>query len=77
MKRATVIVSGVADDNVRDVELESGTTVRDLLERLNLPADYLLKVQGDNTVLAADEPIYSRVQEGAKIFAAPITDVGT
>ena len=77
MKRVTVVVSGVADNNVRDIELASGTTVRDVLEQLGLGNDYRLKVQGSNTVLAEEEPIYPKVPEGGKIFAVTDADVGT
>ena len=77
MKRVTVVVSGVADNNVHDVELATGTTVADLRREIALPDEYRLKVQGSNTILADEEPIYPKVPEGGKIFAVTDADVGT
>ena len=69
MKRVTVLVSGVADNNVHDIQVTGKTLVRDVKAQIGVDDDYWLMVQGSNTILADEEPIYSKVSDGAKIHA--------
>ncbi len=76
MKVVTVVISGVERDGVRDVEIERGSTVRDVLNSLHLEG-YLLKLEGENAALGKDEPLYDLVRDGQKIRAVPEATVGT
>jgi hypothetical protein len=75
MKNVSVIVSGAAAGDVREVSLLPGITAADVLRNLRLDG-YLLSVEGSVTAFAAEEQIYDRVPDGGKLRATPISEVG-
>lgn len=78
MKTLAVIISGApSGDNVREVELERGTTAGDVLRALGL-RNYLLSREGSGSGqnFAETEEIYDAVSDGAKLRAVPTAEVG-
>jgi hypothetical protein len=73
MKRLSVVVAGTGQ--IRDVEIQSGTTAGDVLAQLNLP-DYLLSKGPNDPFFANAESIYDKVKDGEKIFASTKAEVG-
>ena len=76
MKTAAVIVSGApAGDNLREIEIEPGTSAGDVLRALDLNG-YLLSREGSAQAYAAEEDIYSAIESGDKLRATPVAEVG-
>lgn len=73
MKRLSVVVAGTGQ--IRDVEIQSGTTAGDVLAQLNL-RDYLLSKGPNDPFFANAESIYDKVNDGEKIFASTKAEVG-
>ena len=73
MKRLSVVVAGTGQ--IRDVEIQPGTTARDVLTQLSLP-DYLLSKGPNDPFFAAAESIFDKVKDGEKIFASTKAEVG-
>jgi hypothetical protein len=73
MKRLSVVVAGTGQ--IRDVEIQPGTTARDVLTQLNLP-DYLLSKGPNDPFFAAAESIFDKVNDGEKVFASTKAEVG-
>jgi hypothetical protein len=73
MKKLSIVVAGTGQ--IRDVEIESGTTAGDVLHQLNLQ-DYLLSKGPNDPFFAAAESIYDKVENGEKIFASTKAEVG-
>jgi len=73
MKNLSVVVAG--SGQIRDVEIQPGTTAGDVLAQLNLH-DYLLSKGPRDPFFAAAETIYDKVNSGEKIFASTKADVG-
>jgi len=73
MKRLSVVVAGTGQ--IRDVEIQPGTTAGDVLNQLNLK-DYLLSEGPDKPFFAAAESIYDKLRDGEKIFASTKAEVG-
>jgi hypothetical protein len=73
MKRLSVVVAGTGQ--IRDIEIQPGTTAGDVLHQLNLP-DYLLSKGPNEPFFAAAESIYDKVKDGEKIFASTKAEVG-
>ena len=73
MKKLAVVVAGTGQ--IRDVEIEPGTTAGDVLHQLNLP-DYLLSKGPNEPFFAAAESVYDKVKDGEKIFASTKAEVG-
>jgi hypothetical protein len=73
MKKLSVVVAG--SGQIRDVEIQPGTTAGDILHQLNLP-DYLLSKGPNEPFFAAAESVYDKVKDGEKIFASTKADVG-
>src|ERR1035441_985407 len=67
MKKLSVVVAGTGQ--IRDVEIQTGTTAGDILHQLNLP-DYLLSKGPNEPFFAAAESVYDKVRDGEKIFAS-------
>ena len=65
MKKLSVVVAGTGQ--IRDVEIQPGTTAGDVLHQLNLP-DYLLSKGPNEPFFAAAESVYDKVNNGEKIF---------
>lgn len=73
MKRLSVVIAGTGQ--IRDVEIESGTTAGDILRQLSLP-DYLLSKGPNEPFLANAESVYDKVNDGEKVFASTKAEVG-
>jgi sulfur carrier protein ThiS len=64
-------------DEVREVQIQPGTTVRDLLEFLQLPDTYLISPAGSSMPFATDgESLYDAVNDGQKLRATVPANVG-
>ena len=73
MKKLSVVVAGTGQ--IRDVEIQPGTTAGDILHQLNL-TDYLLSKGPNEPFFAAAESAYDKVKDGEKIFASTKAEVG-
>lgn len=62
---------------VENITLEPGATSRDLLTGLSLQDSYVVSLFGDDTMtFGLDEPLYDRVEEGAKLQVSDPANVG-
>lgn len=75
MKKISVLVSGTGEDELTDLEIESGTTAEDVLATLGL-GTYKLLPEEDAPPFGSTENIYGQVEEGEKLYAIPEADVG-
>ena len=73
MKKLSVVVAGTGQ--IRDVEIQPGTTAGDVLHQLTLP-DYLLSKGPNEPFFAAAESVYDKVRDGEKVFASTKAEVG-
>lgn len=73
MKRLSVVVAGTGQ--IRDLEIQPGTTAGDVLAQLNL-RDYLLSKGPNEPFLANADSVYDKVSDGEKIFASTKAEVG-
>src|SRR5580700_3073742 len=73
MKTLSVVVAGTGD--IKDLEIQPGTTAGDVLHQLNLQ-DYLLSKGPNEPFFAAAESVYDKVKDGEKIFASTKAEVG-
>lgn len=73
MKRLSVVVAGTGQ--IRDVQIQSGTTAGDVLNQLGL-RDYLLSKGPNEPFFATAESIYDKVNDGEKVFASTKAEVG-
>jgi hypothetical protein len=73
MKRLSVVVAGTGQ--IRDVEIQPGTTAGDILNQLSL-RDYLLSKGPNDPFFAAAESVFDKVNDGEKIFASTKAEVG-
>jgi hypothetical protein len=73
MKKLSVVVAG--SGQIRDIEIQPGTTAGDILNQLNL-RDYLLSKGPNEPFFASTETVYDKVKDGEKIFASTKADVG-
>ena len=73
MKKLSVVVAG--SGQIRDIEIQPGTTAGDVLHQLALP-DYLLSKGPNEPFFAAAESVYDKVKDGEKIFASTKAEVG-
>lgn len=73
MKKISVSIAGA--DEIKDLELDSGTTAADVLAALNL-SNYQLLPDQNGTPFRRTESIYSKVEDGDKLFAVPDSEVG-
>jgi hypothetical protein len=60
---------------IRDVEIQPGTTAGDILNQLNLQ-DYLLSKGPNEPFFASADSVYDKVNDGEKIFASTKAEVG-
>jgi hypothetical protein len=74
MKKLSVVVAGTGQ--IRDIEIQPGTTAGDVLHQLTIE-DYLLSKGPGEPFFAAAESIYDKVKDGEKIFASTKAEVGT
>ena len=76
-KQASIVVPGANEDaplNITDLTLQPGTTVREAVEAAGL-AGYMLRTESGE-ILTEKDNLYTRIQDGEKLFAAPKMDVG-
>jgi hypothetical protein len=73
MKKLSVVIAG--SGQIRDVEIQPGTSAGDILHQLDLP-DYLLSKRPNEPFFAATESVYDKVKDGEKIFASTKAEVG-
>ena len=73
MKKLSVVIAGTGQ--IRDVEIQPGTTAGDILHQLNL-ADYLLSKGPNEPFFANAESVYDKVKDGEKVFASTKAEVG-
>jgi hypothetical protein len=73
MKRLSVVIAGTGQ--IRDVEIQPGTSAGDILSQLGLK-DYLLSKGPNDPFFAASESVYDKVADGEKIFASTKAEVG-
>ena len=73
MKKLSVVIAGTGQ--IRDLEIQPGTTAGDVLHQLGL-AEYLLSKGTNEPFFAAAESIYDKVRDGEKIFASTKAEVG-
>jgi sulfur carrier protein ThiS len=73
MKRVAVVVAGTGQ--IKDVQIEPGTTVADVLEQLGL-REYLLSRGPNEPFLANADTVYDKVADGEKVFASTKAEVG-
>ena len=73
MKRLSVVVAGTGQ--IRDIEIQSGTTAGDILNQLTLK-DYLLSKGPNEPFFANAESVFDKVKDGEKIFASTKAEVG-
>jgi hypothetical protein len=73
MKKLSVVVAGTGQ--IRDVEIQPGTSAGDILHQLTLP-DYLLSKGPNEPFFASAESVYDKVKDGEKIFASTKAEVG-
>ena len=73
MKRLSVVIAGTGQ--IRDVEIQPGTTAGDVLNQLNIP-DFLLSKGPNDPFFANRESIFDKVEDGSKIFASTKAEVG-
>ena len=73
MKKLSVVVAGTGQ--IRDVEIQPGTTAGDILQQLSL-SDYLLSRGPNEPFFAASESIFDKVRDGEKVFASTKAEVG-
>lgn len=75
-KRIVVLVDGAPQGgDLLNGEIEPGTTARDVLRHFGL-INYALLLQGQTTHLSGDQVLWSIVEDGAKLRATPIAEVG-
>jgi hypothetical protein len=71
-KVISIVVTGSGNE-LHEVEIESGVTVRDLLEKLDLVGE-LSKVD-DTVPFKSNAEIYSKVEDGEKLLLNPPSPV--
>lgn len=75
MKKATVLIAGAGEDNLRDIEVPVGASAGDVLDALNLDG-YILSRADSSQTFAKEEEIYEAIPAGGKLRAVPIAEVG-
>lgn len=73
MKRLSVVVAGTGQ--IRDIEIQPGTTAGDILGQLNL-REYLLSKGPNEPFFANADSVFDKVNDGEKVFASTKAEVG-
>ena len=73
MKRLSVVIAGTGQ--IRDIQIESGTTCRDIMQELNVP-DFLLSKGPNDPFFAKADSVYDKVADGQKLYASSPAEVG-
>lgn len=76
IKNIVIVVHGAPEgQDILQAQIEPGTTCRDILNHFGL-VGFTLLPHGTTTHLAAAEVLWPRVEDGAKLIATPIAEVG-
>lgn len=76
MKNCIVVISGAPPgDNVKEIELQPGSTAQDALRAMGLDS-YVLSREGSGHAFAAEEDLFAQVEDGQKLRATPVAEVG-
>ncbi len=67
-KSISLIVPGGAQDEVRHIPVNEGTTIEKLLDEQNL-RDYQLSLGPGKPFLASKDTLFDRVKPGDKVYA--------
>ena len=73
MKHLSVVVAGTGQ--IRDLEIQPGTTAGDILNQLDL-RDFLLSKGPNEPFFANADSVYDKVGDGEKVFASTKAEVG-
>jgi hypothetical protein len=73
MKRLSVVIAGTGQ--IRDLEIQPGTSAGDILNQLGLH-DYLLSTGPNDPFFANAESVFDKVNDGEKIYASTKAEVG-
>lgn len=73
MKRLSVVIAGTGQ--IRDIEIQPGTTAGDVLQQLSIP-EYLLSKGPNDPFFAKADSLFDKVNDGEKIFASTKAEVG-
>ena len=73
MKRLSVVIAGTGQ--IRDLEIQPGTSAGDVLNKLGLH-DYLLSKGPNDPFFANAESVFDKVNDGEKIYASTKAEVG-
>ena len=73
MKKLSVVVAG--SGQIRDIQIQPGTTAKDILDQLSLK-EYLLSKGPNEPFFANTDTVYDKVNDGEKIFASTKAEVG-
>jgi len=71
-KSVSILVTG-SGNQIQDVDIVRGSTVRDLLEKLNLSGQ--LTKGDDPTPFGRNDDLFTRVEDGDKLVLTPSTPV--
>lgn len=73
MKRVSIVVAGTGQ--IKDIQIQPGTTVADVLDQLGL-RDYLLSRGPNEPFFANADSLFDKVSDGEKVFASTKAEVG-
>ncbi|MEN6532644.1 MAG: hypothetical protein ABFD89_03220 [Bryobacteraceae bacterium] len=73
MKRVSVVIAGTGQ--IRDLEIQPGTSAGDILTQLSL-RDYQLSRGPNEPFLANADSVYDKVNDGQKLYASTKAEVG-
>jgi len=78
LKRCHLVVLGADDnpENVHDVNIPPNTTGAQLKTELELPLEMILRRQANGEVIANNDDVFTKVEEGDKLLVNPPVKVG-
>jgi hypothetical protein len=75
MKKIGIVMAGAEGQEIKDVQIKPGTTAREILDAIKLK-DGQLSPGANEAMFGANDNVYERVQDGAKLFASTRAEVG-
>lgn len=70
-KKICVVIRGTGAPEVKDVELDDGSTVAELKEKLEVPASYQVLDKATGKFLKDNVDLCAVLQDGAKVELSP------